>query len=158
MGEIGFPFIPTSIWCWYLKTRIAHPDWCVIGGFNFHVLNWYYCWISFTCCFAVIYPLSSNVSYLCSFSNGIFKDCVMSILYMVYITILCCTVEIWKHFLLAFALSFHPLNTIFHRAKYFNFVKFIFIIFSLFCVIFFVSSLGILCLVLVCFFFFLKVS
>lgn len=76
---------------------------------------------------------------------------------MVYITIFCWTVEISKHFLSVFTLSFHPLNKIFHRAKYSNFVKSIFIIFSLFYVIFFVSSLGIPCLALMCFFFsFLK--
>ena len=65
----------------------------------------------------------------------------MSVLYMVYITIFSWIVEISKHFLSVFTLSFHPLNKIFHRAKYSHFVKSTFVIFSVFCVIFFMSSL-----------------
>lgn len=69
-----------------------------------------------------------------------------------------------KYFLSVFIVSFYPPNKVFHRAKYFNFVKSILLFFSLLWVIVVVSSVGTLCLALdikylsLCFFFFLKVS
>lgn len=159
VGEIRFLFIPTSVWCWYFKKRNCPSDRCIIGGFfNFSrseviiLLNFFPCWLASY----ILFPQMSHISWLV-FLMGFLKIVlwVFSIRFTATMT-LCCTVEIMACFLLAFPLSFHPLNTI-SQSKI-SVLLSSFLSFSLFCVIFFLSSLGILCPVLVCFSFFLKVS